>query len=208
MAFRGEVATIGLRESLDFALEQVERAEIAGMGALADEVKDEWRDQVRAARLGERLTKAVRGRVYDNKGQSAGPAAFIWSKAPAIMSLFESGAAISAHNGGQYLWIPTRLVPRGRRRRAAAPDEVAARYGGFIFRPSKRTPGNLVALVKPLQRTGGAGRRRRGVEPALLHMFTLARVRRGTKWLQLDELAQRGAERGAALIEAELEGGS
>lgn len=203
---RGTVAMIGLRESLEFESYRIDTATLAGMTKVAEGVQEDWRDEVRAARLGEPLARSVRRRVYPNKDRGNNPAAFIWSRAPDIMSLFASGATIRPVNGARYLWMPTSNVPRGRRRRAATPEEVRAQYGNFIYRPSRRTPGNLVALV-PARRAVRGRRSGRGSQD-LIHMFTLARQRRGTKWLGLEMIALEWSNRAPELILAELGGGA
>jgi len=197
---RGDVAMIGLRESLQFESERIDEANLRAMATIADGVKEDWRDQVVAAGLGQPLARAVRSRVYANRDRGGNPAAFVWSKAPQIMSLFASGATIRAVNGARYLWIPTENVPRGRRRRAATPEDVRARFGPFIYRPSSRTPGNLVALV-----AARGSKARRGQPQRLIHMFTLARQRRGTKRIELEGIALAWANRSPGLILAELE---
>ena len=85
------------------------RAVTAGVGKRTDVLKADLRGQITRARLGGRLAKAWRGRVYENDGINA--AGFVWSKAPKIMRAFDEGVVIRA-KGGRWLAIPTEHAPR------------------------------------------------------------------------------------------------
>ena len=80
------------------------RAVTAGVGKRTDILKTDLRKQITRARLGGRLVKAWRGRVYENDGINA--AGFVWSKAPKIVRAFDEGVTIRA-KGGRWLAIPT-----------------------------------------------------------------------------------------------------
>ena len=85
------------------------RAVTAGVGKRTGILKADLRGQITRARLGGRLAKAWRGRVYENDGINA--AGFVWSKAPQIMRAFDEGVTIRAR-GGRWLAIPTEHAPR------------------------------------------------------------------------------------------------
>ncbi len=72
-------------------------------------LKADLREQVTRARLGGRLAKTWRGRVYENDGIDA--AGLVWSKAPKIVRAFDEGVMIRAQNG-RWLAIPTEHAPR------------------------------------------------------------------------------------------------
>ena len=85
------------------------RAVVAGVSKRTEALKITLRKQITRARLGGRLAKAWRGRVYENDGIDA--AGFVWSKAPKIMLAFEEGMTIRARNR-RWLAIPTEHAPR------------------------------------------------------------------------------------------------
>ena len=85
------------------------RAVTAGVGKRTGILKTDLRSQITRARLGGRLAKAWRGRVYENEGINA--AGFVWSKAPKIIRAFDEGVTIRA-KGGRWLAIPTEHAPK------------------------------------------------------------------------------------------------
>lgn len=125
--------SVGGRESLD-GLERGLEDEIAGFVTKAiregaDEVKQDWRDQIMDAGLGQRLANTIRTRIYPTAQDSLDAAGLISTKAPKIIDSYARGATIRPANGGRYLWIPTDEVPKMRNGRALDPREVEARFG-------------------------------------------------------------------------------
>lgn len=107
----------------------VARAMTATVREGAEGIRDTWRDQITAARLGPRLARTVRSRVYPQGQDSVEAAAMIWTNAPDIIDSYARGATIRPVNGAKYLWIPTGEVPRKRQGNALTPEEVEARFG-------------------------------------------------------------------------------
>ncbi|MFN7110321.1 MAG: DUF6441 family protein [Brevundimonas sp.] len=121
------------REALD-GFERGTEEEIAGYvtSAISENgvaLKEDWRDQIRAARLGDRLANSVRSEVYPKGQNSLDAAALVWTKAPKIIGAYTNGATIRPVNGARYLWIPTDDVPKKRQGNRLTPDEVEARFG-------------------------------------------------------------------------------
>lgn len=117
--------------------------EIAGfltdaMRDTTDEVKEAFRDQVRAAGLGERLPNAIRGVTYPNRAgrRSLEPTGWIYAQpskdgrgAAAIIESYANGRMIYARNGRKFLAVPTDDCPRKRSGNALTPEEVEAKFG-------------------------------------------------------------------------------
>lgn len=125
--------SVGGRDSLD-GLERGTEDEIAGYvtSAISQNgvaLKEDWRDQIRAARLGERLANSVRSETYPKGQNSIDAAALVWTKAPKIIGAYAEGATIRPVNGARYLWIPTDDVPKKRQGQRLTPNEVEARFG-------------------------------------------------------------------------------
>ncbi|WP_295205785.1 DUF6441 family protein [uncultured Brevundimonas sp.] len=124
---------VGGRDSLD-RLESGLEEEIAGFMTAAirdgaDELKEDWRDAILDAGLGQKLALTIRNEVYPRAQTSLDAAALIWTKAPGIIESYGLGATIRPANGGRYLWIPTDEVPKKRNGRALDSREVEARFG-------------------------------------------------------------------------------
>lgn len=117
--------------------------EVAGfiteaMRDTTDEVKNAFRDQVRAAGLGDRLANAVRGVTYPNRSGrvSLDPTGWVYAQpskdgrgAAAIIDSYANGRMIVARNGRQFLAVPTDDCPRKRSGNALTPQEVEKRFG-------------------------------------------------------------------------------
>ena len=76
-----------------------ERAVTLSMRQAGSGLQKDWRDQIRTAGLGRRLTRTIRLRVYPEHEESAKAAALVWTKAPQIIAGFEKGALIRAKDG-------------------------------------------------------------------------------------------------------------
>lgn len=136
--------------------------EVSGEG-----LKRELRAHTQAA-LGARLSKTWRLNFYGMRGSGESPAAFLYSKAPAIVKGHVEGATIVPVKGSKFLAIPTDHVPRRRGRGAKSrmsPQEVEQHYGRKMVARRGKRPGSILLFI-----VRGQGRRER-----LVHMFTLRR---------------------------------
>ena len=173
------------------ATAEVERRAKTGVEVSGEGLKRELRALTQAA-LGSRVSKTWQLNFYGMTGGS--PAAFLYSKAPAIVRGHIEGATIVPIGGQRFLWIPTDHVPRRVGRGAKArmsPAEVEQRFGKkLIFRPGKR-PGTRVALLRR-----GKGRRER-----LVQMFTLTPWVRMPKRIPAEESFNRWGRRLGRFLE-------
>ena len=103
--------------------DDIARAMTGAMREGTELLKQDFRDDIRAARLGDRIANAVRGRTFPEGSTSLDPATWVWSKTPVIVDAFDRGPVIRPTGGRFYLAIPTTNVPR-RRRRRMTPVEV------------------------------------------------------------------------------------
>jgi len=110
----------------------------AAMRDTTDEVKEAFRDQVRAAGLGDRLANAVRGVTYPNRSGriSLEPTGWIYAQpskdgrgAAAIIDSYANGRTIYRRGGKGLLAIPTDDVPRNRSGDALTVSEVEGHFG-------------------------------------------------------------------------------
>lgn len=180
------------------------RAIDAGVTETTDSLKTDLRNRVRAAGLGERLPNTIRGKVYRkpgkptrglvyaNRGKNRGqrtpghP-----GSAATILAAFAHGATIRPVNGSQYLWIPTKEVPRIGKYRMT-PGEVEERFRQD-FRIIRAKNGRLLAVVdvvagknKRGYRAPTAKRLAQGRTTAIVVMFTLVREAHIPKRLDFD----------------------
>ena len=190
-------------------------------GAIADgstELKQDWREQIEAARLGPRLARTVRSRVYPQGQDSVDAAGLVWTKAPRIIDAYARGATIVARNGGRFLAIPTEDVPRKRQGNALTPEEVEARFGrglqfispsdGGFWTPSIRRNGVAFLVLKGLRvrratgrwRNASASELRRRKETSAVVMFILVPKVQVSKRLDLDALARAAEARHPDLL--------
>jgi hypothetical protein len=210
---------VGLAEALEEGFEIFAQAELAGIETATEGLKQELRAQTRAAGLGSRLPTTWQSRVYPNPGDIRGPAGFVWSQAPRIISLFAYGGTIRPHNGSSYLWIPTDAVPRstsgptGSSRRGGkprmSPSEVEYHFNQEMFVRRGRK-GHFLAFLnlvtaksrkrpgfrQPTRRRVAAGRK---VEPVL--MFVLVRSISFRRRIDLEGAANRWGARLPDLID-------
>lgn len=120
-------------------------------------LKNDLRAQMVAAGLGNRVSKTWRGKFYQNEKLNA--AAFVWSKVPLIVEVFDSGATIKGVRK-RFLAIPTKAVPRGQGNKRLTPENWPEwKYGKlqFVKRPGKNAV--LVATGVRIGKTGRVGRR-------------------------------------------------
>ncbi|RXF72119.1 DUF6441 family protein [Hansschlegelia zhihuaiae] len=148
-----------LKQFYEGKLAVAERGLYGAAGIAAGVGRDRFRADVTGAGLGQRLANSVRGVVYPRPGiRTLSPAAFIFSKAPRIISAFESGAVIRPVGGQKFLWIPTENVPRSGRGRMS-PGAVEERFGDFDYVPSLLSRGTFLAVVNA-RRSAKTGRAR------------------------------------------------
>lgn len=210
----------GLHEVLGGALARIEKGTTDGMREAATGLKEELREQVRSAGLGERMAKTWRSEVYPRSGTSLNPAAWVKSRAPKIVSFFEEGKPVRARNG-RFLAIPTDDTPRKRGGRPMSVDEVQARYGKRLqlipssarfATPSMRRPGVAYLVLKDLVirkssqkwRNRSAREMARGRQSSTVIMFILVPIVKGQKRLDLRAAAETWAARVPGLIEKNM----
>ena len=115
-----------------------ERAVTRTMTQAGRAIKEDWRGQVRSAGLGSRLANTVRSRTFPEGRTSLGAAALIWTKAPEIVSGFESGVTIRSKDGF-FLAIPTDAAGVGLKGKRMTPLDWERRNGmglRFVYRRS------------------------------------------------------------------------
>lgn len=176
-------------------------------------LKEELRDQVRGAGLGERVAKAWQGRTYpQGKRSSIDPAAYVWTKAAKIVDAFDRGASIYPTGGRRYLALPTKNVPRklgagaGRSGLMTPLDVETAFNQDLIVR--RGSGGRLLAFVNAVPsanrrgfRPATAGRLAKGRTAQLVLMFVLVPSVKLPKLLDLQAAANAWADRVPGLID-------
>ena len=80
-------------------LEEAEKAVTRAVRHAGEGLKRDWRGQITAARLGQRLARTIRNQHYPKAGGSLSAAAMVWSKAPVIVGAHDAGAVIRSKNG-------------------------------------------------------------------------------------------------------------
>ena len=138
-ALQGSLTKIVTQE-----IKSAEHAVSQGVHAATDGLKQELRDQVTGAGLGQRLSKTWRGKVFP-KGESMNAAGFVFSKAPEIISSYAHGAVIRAHKSA-YLAIPLPAAGKLAGRKKLAPETWEQVHGQkLIFVPRRKGLAILVA---------------------------------------------------------------
>ena len=133
-----------------------ERAVTAAMESAGAQLKQDWRDQITRAGLGNRLPRTIRNRTYPTSGDSINAAAFIWSNAPEILNAQDRGALIRSKSGF-WLAIPTEAAGKGRGGARLTPGEWELRRGmrlRFIYR--RNGPSLLIAEKARINTRGTA----------------------------------------------------
>jgi hypothetical protein len=208
----------GFDEALAFELGRVERAITGAMDEAVDGLKEDLRDQVRAAGLGERLAKTWRGERYPKGGESLEPAGWVWSRAPKIVAAFDAGATI-VPKFGRFLAIPTDRVPfksgsRGRRTRMN-PEEVELAFDQDLTLRRGRG-GSILGFVnvvrarsqrRPGWRKGTQRRLAQGRQLQIVLMFIFVPRVRQPKLLDLQTAADRWAARVPAAFDRRMGSG-
>lgn len=194
------VSTTSLSAACAAEERRLARGVTGGMRDATTLLKEGLRDDMRAARLGDRLANTWRARTYPQGKTSLHPTGYAWSNAPEIALQFDTGSAIVPINGHQYLAIPTASVPRGRRNRRLTVAETEAKLGKLIV--IKGRNGNLLGLYDA-SRTR-SGRRRGGAKRTLVLLFTFVRQVAGRKRTDVRGVVDRVGRRVPSLIEARL----
>lgn len=135
-----------ISKALDTAKIKAIMAATKAITIAGNRLKEELRDQVRAAGFSDRLAKSWRGKVYPNKGMNV--AAYVYSAAPNIIDAYARGATAVATGGRRYMALPTEDTPmkrsggRQQQGRAMSPAEVEAKFGAKLrFVPAKSSQG-------------------------------------------------------------------
>lgn len=125
-------------------VKDAETAVSRGVKQATDGLKEELRQQVTGAGLGNRLAKSWRGEIYPKGGMSVNAAGFVYSKAPEIIGAFAMGVTIK-NKRGRFLAIPTTYVIRREGRRVTPADfEEAGIPLRYVPPQEKRKIGLLV----------------------------------------------------------------
>jgi hypothetical protein len=130
---------------LDAEADAAADAVTEGMKDAAEGLKTDLRRQVVSSRLGERLARTWRSRIYPVGRASADAAGLVWTRAPDIVHAFDRGVTIRS-SAGFFLAIPTPAAGAGLRGARITPGEWERRSGmrlRFVYR--RGAPSLLVA---------------------------------------------------------------
>lgn len=118
-----------------------------GIRAAAEGVKAEWRGQIIAAGLGQRLANTVRAATYPSRLNSISAASLAYSRAPEVVDAHDRGALIRSELGlwlaiplGEVAKMRGRKVEGGRASARITPRGWELRTGmslRFVYRPGK-----------------------------------------------------------------------
>ena len=183
----------------------IERAVTSGMRDAADGLKQDLREDVVEAGLGERLSRTWRGKTFPEVGESAEAAAYVWSRAPKIVDAFDRGVVIRSARG-LFLAIPTAAAGKSGRsavgsREKITPEGWQRRTGlklRFVYRRGR--PSLLVADDARITTRGLAARNRRKTGQASVIVFILVPQVALKKRLDVESAAKRQAARVPSLI--------
>lgn len=188
----------------------IERAVTSGMRDAADGLKQDLREDVVAAGLGERLSRTWRGKTFPEVGESAEAAAYVWSRAPKIVDAFDRGVVIRSTRG-LFLAIPTAAAGKSGRsavgsREKITPEGWQRRTGlklRFVYRRGR--PSLLVADDARINTRGLAARNRRKTGKSQTNLasvivFILVPQVALKKRLDVESAAKRQAARVPSLI--------
>ncbi|MGA0595401.1 DUF6441 family protein [Enterovirga sp. CN4-39] len=214
---RFSVKTDDIRKALSGAETQIAKAVTAGMRDASAGLKDDLRDGVRGAGLGQRLANTWRGKSYPESGESVEAAAFVWSKAPKLIDAYDRGVTISAR-GRRFLAIPTpeagvRHATSARRRGTTGHTLTPAvweRETGIKLRWVPGRGGGVLVADAFYMRQPARWRRRKSFQPIktsgprpgrkFIVIFVLVAQVRVQKRLDIDGIAKAWADRVPGLI--------
>jgi hypothetical protein len=154
LEIEGRITAAAFGELDQYMREEVEAARRAveiGVTRAAVGLKQDWRDELRRAGLGDKLPNAIRERIYPNDGIDAAGVVRATGAAGAIIA-HTRGAVITAKEADA-LAIPTEAAGKGPGGRRITP-ELWEQKTGLELRPIFR-PGRAPLLVATLRaRTG------------------------------------------------------
>jgi hypothetical protein len=180
-----------------------EKAVSAAMREAGSGLKNAWRGQIVQAGLGLRLANSIRSQTYPKVGESLKAAALVWSKAPVIVGVHDTGPLIRSKDGF-WLAIPTAAAGKGLKGRRITPGEWERRRGlrlRFVYR--RRGPSLLVAEGRLNSRgLGVASRSKTGRGKATVPIFLLLPQVKLAKRLDLARDADRAQAAVPGLIVA------
>ncbi len=202
---RLSIAIPDLGKALAETEKDVERAVTSGMRDAADGLKQDLREDVVAAGLGERLSRTWRGKTFPEVGESAEAAAYVWSRAPKIVDAFDRGVVIRSARG-LFLAIPAAAAGKSGRGAAGSREKITPegwqRRTGlklrFVYRRGR--PSLLVADDTRTTKRGLAARNRRKTGRASVIVFILVPQVALKKRLDVESAAKRQAARVPSLI--------
>jgi hypothetical protein len=118
-----------LSKALAETEKDIERAVTSGMRDATDGLKQDLREDIVGAGLGERLSRTWRGKTFPEVGESAEAAAYVWSRAPKIVDAFDRGVVIrrdSSKNNwrGLFLAIPTAAAGKSGRSAVGSREKI------------------------------------------------------------------------------------
>jgi hypothetical protein len=146
MSVRIKAAIVGdLRRHMEAETKAAEKAVTASIREAGVGLKGDWRKQIVAAKLGDRLARTIRDQYYPKAGESIRAAAIVYSRASKIVDAFDRGVVIKSKDGF-WLAVPTELAGRGLKGGRITPGEWERRTGirlRFVYRRGR--PGLLVA---------------------------------------------------------------
>jgi len=190
----------------------------AAIGEAGKLLQADLRQDVINAGLGSKLANAWRARTYPANGPSLDPAAWVWTKAPKLIDVFQQGVTIRSRDGF-WLAIPTPAAGSVTGYRNAAGGRTRITPGAWerrtglrlrlIYRRGKRTSFlvssdvriNTRGVAAPnigKSKAGGSFTRLTARASAII--FILVPQVRLNKRLNGDALAMRGGARIPALI--------
>ena len=158
----------------------------AGIG-----LRDNWRNQIVRAGLGQRVARTIRSETYPKERDSLNAAAMVWSRAPVILEAHNTGPLIRSADGF-WLAIPTEAAGKSLRGGRITPGEWERRTGlrlRFIYR---RTGPSLLIAEARLSKQGRAVRSRSKTGRGLtsVPIFLLVPQVRLSKRLDLERPAE------------------
>lgn len=172
---------------------KAERAVKSGIAGATMAIKAAWRAEVQAT-LGERLSMAVRSKVYPEGEPSADAAGLIWTKAQKVISAHETGAVIRGRHG-RWLVIPLPAAGPGLKGPRITPEEWERRTGRVLRFVSRN--GRTAILVDdgtvargPRSRVARTGKVQRGRRTQWVPIFALVPQVRLKKRLSLFKTAE------------------
>lgn len=131
-AIKGDLEVMMKQEA-----QAAEQAVTLGVTEATTGLRDELRQQITAAGLGEKMARTWQQKRYPSSGFSIGTAGFVYSKAPAVIRAFNDGVTIRSKEG-KFLAVPTAAAPkRGIGGKRITPDNFPEHSLGrlrFVYR--------------------------------------------------------------------------